>query len=149
MKKRLNQFWKRSFTIILWQHKHVMYVKYRDFIERDILLTTRMLSQWYQRTKLVPTLKKFYMRPNNLVDTFNVVVCRIVPDIFATDKPWADLKKTEKYLSRRFPIFLVSALSGMVGAACLPINTGFIFLNLFGLLECLVMWLISMPVIKV
>ena len=25
----------------------------------------------------------------------------------------------------------------------------FIFLNLFGLLECLVMWLISMPVIKV
>ena len=27
--------------------------------------------------------------------------------------------------------------------------TKFIFLNLFGLLECLVMWLISMPVIKV
>ena len=27
--------------------------------------------------------------------------------------------------------------------------TGFIFLNLFGLLECLVMWLISVPVIKV
>ena len=27
--------------------------------------------------------------------------------------------------------------------------TGFIFLNLFGLLECLVMWLILMPVIKV
>ena len=28
-------------------------------------------------------------------------------------------------------------------------STGFTFLNLFGLLECLVMWLISMPVIKV
>ena len=27
--------------------------------------------------------------------------------------------------------------------------TGFIFLNLFGLLECLVMWLIAMPIIKV
>ena len=27
--------------------------------------------------------------------------------------------------------------------------TGFTFLNFFGLLECLVMWLISMPVIKV
>ena len=27
--------------------------------------------------------------------------------------------------------------------------TGFTFLNLFGLLECLVMWLISVPVIKV
>ena len=27
--------------------------------------------------------------------------------------------------------------------------TGFTFLNLFGLLECLVMWMISVPVIKV
>ena len=33
-------------------------------------------------------------------------------------------------------------------APVLPLM-GFIFLNLFGLLECLVMWLISMPVIKV
>ena len=32
--------------------------------------------------------------------------------------------------------------------AVLPL-TWFTFLNLFGLLECLVMWLISMPVIKV
>ena len=31
----------------------------------------------------------------------------------------------------------------------LPGSTRFTFLNLFGLLECLVMWLISMPVIKV
>ena len=30
-----------------------------------------------------------------------------------------------------------------------PRSTGFTFLNLFGLLECLVVWLISMPVIKV
>ena len=30
-----------------------------------------------------------------------------------------------------------------------PPLTGFTFLNLFGLLECLDMWLISMPVIKV
>ena len=29
------------------------------------------------------------------------------------------------------------------------IHTGFTFLNLFGLLECLVMWLISIPAIKV
>ena len=35
----------------------------------------------------------------------------------------------------------------MVTFPVLPL-TGFIFLNLFGLLECLVMWLISMPVIK-
>ena len=36
----------------------------------------------------------------------------------------------------------------MVTFPVLPL-TGFTFLNLFGLLECLVMWLISMPVIKV
>ena len=36
----------------------------------------------------------------------------------------------------------------MVTFPVLPL-TGFIFLNLFGLLECLVMWLISMPAIKV
>ena len=36
----------------------------------------------------------------------------------------------------------------MVTFPVLPL-TGFTFLNLFGLLECLGMWLISMPVIKV
>ena len=36
----------------------------------------------------------------------------------------------------------------MVTFPVLPLM-GFIFLSLFGLLECLVMWLISMPVIKV
>ena len=35
----------------------------------------------------------------------------------------------------------------MVTFPVLPL-TGFTFLNLFGLQECLVMWLISMPVIK-
>ena len=36
----------------------------------------------------------------------------------------------------------------MVTFPVLPL-TGFTFLNLFGFLECVVMWLISMPVIKV
>ena len=36
----------------------------------------------------------------------------------------------------------------MVTFTVLPL-TGFTFLNLFGFLECVVMWLISMPVIKV
>ena len=36
----------------------------------------------------------------------------------------------------------------MVTFPVLPL-TGFIFLNLLGLLECVAMWLISMPVIKV
>ena len=41
-----------------------------------------------------------------------------------------------------------SFLKSLTVFPVLPL-TGFIFLNLLGLLECLVMWLISMPVIKV
>ena len=47
-----------------------------------------------------------------------------------------------------FDIVNFPFLDGHVTFPVLPL-TGFIFLNLFGLLECLVMWLISMPVIKV
>ena len=47
-----------------------------------------------------------------------------------------------------FDFDIVNFLVGMVTFPVLP-HTGFTFLNLFGLLECLVMWLISMPVIKV
>ena len=44
-------------------------------------------------------------------------------------------------------VIFFSFLDGDVPCSSLPL-TGFIFLNIFGLLECLVMWLISMPVIK-
>ena len=47
-----------------------------------------------------------------------------------------------------FDIVNFPFLDGDVPRSVLPL-TGFTFLNLFGLLECLVMWLISMPAIKV
>ena len=47
-----------------------------------------------------------------------------------------------------FDFDIVSFPFLMVTFPVLPL-TGFTFLNLFGLLECVVMWLISMPVIKV
>ena len=47
-----------------------------------------------------------------------------------------------------FDFDIVNFPSWMVTFPVLPL-TGFTFLNLLGLLECLVMWLISMPVIKV
>ena len=50
-----------------------------------------------------------------------------------------------------FPFYAISILfNPMIGTVTFPVLplTGFIFLNLFGLLECLVMCLISMPVIK-
>ena len=60
---------------------------YQDFMERGKVLTTRLLSQGYQKTKLVATLKKFYGRHLDLVKPYNVAVSRIVSDVFANDEP--------------------------------------------------------------
>ena len=60
---------------------------YQDFMERGKVLTTKLLSQGYQKSKLVATLKKFYGRHHDLVNPYNVVVSRIVSDVFANDAP--------------------------------------------------------------
>ena len=51
------------------------------------MLTTKLLSQGYQKTKLVATLKKFYGRRHALVNPYNVAVSRIISDVFASDEP--------------------------------------------------------------
>ena len=48
-------------------------------MERGKVLTTKLLSQVYQITKLVATLKKFYL--------YNVAVSIMVSDVFANDEP--------------------------------------------------------------
>ena len=56
-------------------------------MERGKVLTTKLLSQGYQKTKLVATLKKFYGRHHDLVNAYNVAVSRIVSDVFASRLP--------------------------------------------------------------
>ena len=51
------------------------------------MLTTKLLSQGYQKTKLIATLKKFYGRHHVLVNSYNLEVSRIVSDVFASDAP--------------------------------------------------------------
>ena len=73
-----------------------------------------------------------------------------------TEAPFLDLHSSvsgfvsSKIYDKRddFDFDIVNFHFWMVTFPFLPL-TGFTFLNLFGLLECLVMWLISMPVIKV
>ena len=60
---------------------------YQDIMERGKVLTTRLLSQGYQKTKVVAILKKLYGRHHDLVNTYNVAVSRIVSDVFANDEP--------------------------------------------------------------
>ena len=56
---------------------------YQYFMERGKVLTTKLLSQGYQKTKLVATFKKFYGRHHDLVNPYNVAVSRIVvPRLF-------------------------------------------------------------------
>ena len=74
------------------------------------MLTTKLLSQWYQKTKLVATLKK-------LID--NVAVSRIVSDVFASDTPLVDFPNPGHMLLLIFPSFRPM---GMVDGACLPSN---------------------------
>ena len=51
------------------------------------MLTTKLLSQRYQKAKLVATLKKFYGRHQELVNPYNVAVSGIVSDVFANGEP--------------------------------------------------------------
>ena len=60
---------------------------YQDFMERGKVLTTKLLSQGYQKTKLVATPKKFYGGHHDLVSPYIVAVSRIVSDVFANDAP--------------------------------------------------------------
>ena len=47
---------------------------YQDFMDRGKVLTTKLLSQGYQKAKLVATLKKFYWRHQDPVNPYNVAV---------------------------------------------------------------------------
>ena len=78
-----------------------------------------MLSQGFQKTKLVATLKKFYGRHHDLVNPYNVAVSRIVSDIFANGEPKVDFKNPGNTLLLTFSSFRPI---GMVGEACLPSN---------------------------
>ena len=50
-------------------------------------MLTRLLSQGYQKTKLVATHKKLYGKHHDLVNPYNVAVYSIVSDVFANDEP--------------------------------------------------------------
>ena len=91
----------------------------RTSLERGKVLTTKLLSQGYQKTKLVAILKKLYGRHDDLVNPYSVAVSRIVSDVFANDEPLVDFRNPGHTLLPTFPSFRPM---GMVGEACLPSN---------------------------
>ena len=67
------------------------------------MLTTKLLSQGYQKTKLVVTLKMFYGRHHGPVNPYNAAVSRVVSDVFANDEPYVDFQSPGHTLISTFP----------------------------------------------
>ena len=63
-------------------HYAIACSEYQDFIEQGGLLTTRLSTQGYQRTKMVSTLKKFFVGNYDLVNPYNVTVSSLISDVF-------------------------------------------------------------------
>ena len=53
---------------------------YKDFLYRCLLLTTRLVSQGYQKPRLRVCLKKFYGRYHHLIDHYEISVSGIIND---------------------------------------------------------------------
>ena len=103
------------------------YSNYQDFMKSLKVLRTKLLSQGYQKTKLVATLKNYYGR---LLNPDNVAVSRIVSGCFCQWRGISRLPKSRTYASTLFPSFRPM---GMVGEACLPSNAYYPRIYEFGL----------------
>ena len=60
------------------------YCKYQNFVDRAKLLTNKLLSQGYRKTKLVSTVKKFYGRHHDLVDPYSAAVSKLISNLMAS-----------------------------------------------------------------
>jgi hypothetical protein len=49
-------------------------VSYQDFLDRGLLLTRKLLNQWFLLVKLKSSLRKFYGRHHDLVDRCGISV---------------------------------------------------------------------------
>jgi hypothetical protein len=50
---------------------------YQDFLDRGLLLTRKLLNQWFLLVKLKSSLRKFYGRHHDLVDRYGISVSQM------------------------------------------------------------------------
>ena len=55
---------------------------YQDFLQRGLLLTRKLLNQWFLLVKLKSSLRKFYGRHYDLVDRYGISVSQMTTDMF-------------------------------------------------------------------
>jgi hypothetical protein len=54
----------------------------QDFRNRGLLLTRKLLNQWFLLVKLKSLLRKFYSRHHDLVDRYEISVSQMTTDMF-------------------------------------------------------------------
>ena len=54
------------------------YSKYKNFLERELLLTGKLLKQGYQKSKLRSSLQKFYGCHHELVEYYGICAFQLV-----------------------------------------------------------------------
>jgi hypothetical protein len=55
---------------------------YQDFLDRGLLLTWKLLNQWFLLVKLKSSLRKFYGQHHDLVDRYGIYVSQMTTDMF-------------------------------------------------------------------
>jgi hypothetical protein len=55
---------------------------YQDFLDRGLLLTRKLLNQWFLLVKLKSSLRRFYGHHRDLVDRNGISVSQITTDVF-------------------------------------------------------------------
>ena len=55
---------------------------YKDFLDRGLLLTKKLLNQGFFLVKLKSSLRKFYSRHHHLVDRYGIFMSQMTTDIF-------------------------------------------------------------------
>ena len=88
--------WQWTFQLyaaISQQHLHMEYIfqlirysracgSYQDFLDRGLLLTRKLLDQWFLLGKLKSSLRKSYGRHHDLVDCCGIYASTMNTDIF-------------------------------------------------------------------
>jgi hypothetical protein len=55
---------------------------YQDCSDRGLLLTRKLLNQWFLLVKMKSSLRKFYGRHHDLVDRYGIYVSQMTTDMF-------------------------------------------------------------------
>jgi hypothetical protein len=55
---------------------------YQGFLHRGLLLTRKLLNQWFLLVKLKSSLRKFYGHHHDLVDRYRISVSQMTTDMF-------------------------------------------------------------------